>query len=78
MTQITTNYGCTICINDSAASIEERADSHIALIDNDFENPPMQGNGWDYSISLCIVNWIKWFIVTGKITEIQSCSLSLC
>ena len=29
------------------------------------------------SISLRIVNWIKWFIVNGKITEIQSCSLNL-
>ena len=81
MTQLLTNYGCTICIILMIYSVdsEKRNDLHIALIDKwIFENPPMQGNGWEpYPISLRIVNWIKWFIVNGKITEIQSCSLSL-
>lgn len=46
----------------NARGAEARQDWHMALIRRWIsENPPAGGNGWEpYSLSLRIVNWIKW------------------
>jgi uncharacterized heparinase superfamily protein len=42
------------------------------------ENPPGQGNGWEpYTISLRIVNWIKWAYAGGAIGEAATQSIAV-
>ena len=57
----------------------DRIDKHSELISRWItENPPGVGNGWEpYPISLRVVNWIKWFLVHGKVTDKQLESLAL-
>lgn len=57
----------------------DRFDQHSELVNRWIdENPPRVGNGWEpYPISLRIVNWIKWFLVHGHVTERRLVSLAL-
>jgi len=52
----------------NAKNSDQRIDVHLYLI-NDWirKNPALVGNGWEpYPLSLRIVNWIKFFVRTGK------------
>ncbi len=41
-----------------------------------YENKNMKGEGWEpYTISLRIVNWIKWSLNSKKLNEVESASL---
>lgn len=58
---------------------EDRYDLHETLIDRWIDqNSPGIGNGWEpYPTSLRIVNWIKWFAATSRVTKKRSGSLAL-
>lgn len=47
----------------NAADADGRGEQHTWLIDRWIEgNPALAGNGWEpYTLSLRIVNWVKWF-----------------
>ena len=53
----------------NAAGAEGRRDSHCRLMRRWIaENPPAVGNGWEpYTLSLRIVNWIKWSLREGML-----------
>jgi uncharacterized heparinase superfamily protein len=55
----------------TASGAAERVHWHRDLINRWIaENPPRQGNGWEpYTISLRIVNWIKWHLVTNGLSS---------
>lgn len=57
----------------------DRVDSHRNLIERWIvENPPGVGNGWEpYTVSLRIVNWIKWILTGNKPSENMLFSLAV-
>ncbi|GAB5429116.1 MAG: hypothetical protein Devi2KO_25750 [Devosia indica] len=57
----------------------ERREWHLSLIARWIaENPPGTGAGWEpYTLSLRIVNWIKWHMVTGGLTPHALNSLAI-
>lgn len=57
---------------------EARRDWHHALIRRwEEENPPASGNGWEpYPTSLRIVNWVKWALGGGPLSEKAERSLA--
>lgn len=63
----------------NSCNAPERYEQHERLIDRwIIENPPAEGNGWEpYPTSLRIVNWIKWFLITGRMTPERLESLGL-
>lgn len=69
------NYFDDLCASGAA----ERADWHQALIGRWIaENPVGQGCGWDpYPTSLRMVNWIKWSLAGGSLSEAARHSLAV-
>jgi uncharacterized heparinase superfamily protein len=61
----------------TSANAVERKDWHRNLIERWIaENPAGVGNGWEpYTISLRIVNWIKWSLAGGELSEKARASL---
>lgn len=63
----------------TSADAEERKDWHRDLIERWIaENPVGKGNGWEpYTISLRIVNWIKWALEGGELSAEAIASLAV-
>jgi uncharacterized heparinase superfamily protein len=54
-----------------AFDFHSRIKEHKKLIERwILDNPPVEGNGWEpYPLSLRIVNWIKWALVTKDLSD---------
>lgn len=63
----------------NAAGSESREESHRALMRRWIdENPPGVGNGWEpYTLSLRIVNWIRWALAGYGLASAELHSLSI-
>jgi len=63
----------------NSANAASRRDWHSRLIERwTDENPPGQGSGWEpYPLSLRIVNWIKWSLAGGRLSDDAQYSLAV-
>jgi uncharacterized heparinase superfamily protein len=63
----------------TAIDAAQRRDWHHDLIDDWVQrHPPAHGTGWEpYPVSLRIVNWIKWALAGGTLTDRHTDSLAI-
>lgn len=63
----------------NAIASTQRKEFHSSLIEKWLrENLPLEGNGWEpYPLSLRIVNWVKYFLLSGVHSELADYNLFL-
>ena len=63
----------------NAIDAQKRVSWHIHIINRWIdENPPFSGHGWEpYPTSIRIINWIKWSVNNGPLTNVVEKSLAL-